>query len=75
MAEDSQSDQIFIIPYLLFTGILMQSIQTAIKKIQKKGKQNFVLCRYLGYHPKIEKALSERIHEVSEEGAYVSNYS
>ncbi|MEJ9229662.1 sirohydrochlorin chelatase [Peribacillus butanolivorans] len=75
MAEDAQSDQIFIIPYLLFTGILMQSIQTAIKKIQKKGKQNFVLCRYLGYHPKIGQALSERIHEVSEEGAYVSNYS
>ncbi|CAH0152671.1 Sirohydrochlorin ferrochelatase [Peribacillus sp. Bi96] len=75
IAENSQSNQVFIIPYLLFTGILMQSIQSNLKKIQKKGEQQIILCRYLGYHPMIEQAISERIHEVSGEGAYVSNYA
>jgi sirohydrochlorin ferrochelatase len=74
-AVESRSNQVFIIPYLMFTGLLMQSIENSIKKIQKKGKQRIILCRYLGYHPKIEQAISERIHEVSGEGAYVSNYA
>ncbi|MGE7184425.1 sirohydrochlorin chelatase [Peribacillus sp. NPDC006672] len=74
-AEESRPNQVFIIPYLLFTGILMKSIETRLKKIQKKERQKIILCRYLGYHPKIEYAISERIHEVSGEGAYVSNYA
>ncbi|GAB6255370.1 MULTISPECIES: CbiX/SirB N-terminal domain-containing protein [Peribacillus] len=75
LAGESRSNQVFIIPYLLFTGLLMQSIENSIKKLQKKGKQKIILCRYLGYHPKIEQAISERIQEVSGEGAYVSNYA
>jgi sirohydrochlorin ferrochelatase len=74
-AEEYPSNQVFIIPYLLFTGLLMQSIENSLKKIQKTRRQKFILCRYLGYHPKIEQAISERIHEVSGEGAYVSNYA
>ncbi|MCK1993353.1 sirohydrochlorin chelatase [Peribacillus muralis] len=74
MAEVSQSNQVFIIPYLLFTGLLMKSIQNSINNVENKRKNKFILCRYLGYHPKIGQAISERIQEVGE-GAYVSNYA
>jgi sirohydrochlorin ferrochelatase len=74
-AKHAQANQVFIIPYLLFTGLLMQSMQTKIEEINQEGGQNFVLCRYLGYHSKIEQALEERIQELSGESAYVSDYA
>lgn len=74
-AESMPVKQIFIIPYLLFTGLLMQSMQKAIGEIQRTSEQEFILCHYLGYHPKIEQAIIERIQELSGESAYVSDYA
>lgn len=73
--DASEINKIFIIPYLLFTGILMQSMQKKISEISITSKQEFVLCRYLGYHPKVEEVLLERIQELSGESAYVSDYA
>lgn len=73
--ESYPVNQIFIIPYLLFTGLLMQSMEKAIGEIPRTSEQEFVLCHYLGYHPKIEQVIGERIQELSGESAYVSNYA
>lgn len=64
VAGDSKSSKVFIIPYLLFTGILMNHIRKVMK--QHSDSKNFVLCNYLGYHPNIEKVIDERIKEAAE---------
>lgn len=72
LAKESGYKRIFIIPYLLFTGILMLSMQKTIKNFASNDEQEFILCNYLGYHPSIEDMLMERIHELTEEHQYVS---
>lgn len=75
MAAASQSNKVFILPYLLFTGILMQSIQNDLQRIENAEGRKIILCNYLGYHPKIERILRDRIHELKGERACVSNYA
>lgn len=60
-ANDSQADKIFVIPYLLFTGILMKTIEKAI--VKKNDNKRFILCDELGYHSIIEEILHDRAQE------------
>lgn len=60
----SQHHRVFIVPYLLFTGRLMNEMETAIQSIDPEGRK-LVLCRNLGYHPYLEKVLCERVGEVT----------
>lgn len=53
--------QVFIIPYLLFTGILMKDIT---KKVQQASDGNLILCESLGYHPNLQQVLTERVYEL-----------
>jgi sirohydrochlorin ferrochelatase len=62
MAVQGEKTKVFIIPYLLFTGILMRGIERAIVDYAADGKQ-FILCEYLGYHNNIEEILQERAEE------------
>ncbi|UOR12801.1 sirohydrochlorin chelatase [Halobacillus amylolyticus] len=54
--------QTFVIPYLWFTGLLMRSMQDKINGMQEKSQQ-VVLCQYLGNHPIMIDALTDRVHE------------
>ncbi|RFU62892.1 sirohydrochlorin chelatase [Peribacillus glennii] len=63
--KESSFKKIFIIPYLLFTGILMNTIQQTIKNSCPDGEKEYVLCNYLGYHPLIGEILQERVKELS----------
>lgn len=58
-----EADTVFIMPYLLFSGILMDGIKTTVKSAAAISKRKYVLCNYLGYDPKIEAVLTERIDE------------
>lgn len=51
---------IFIVPYLLFTGLLMQEIEA---KVTVNRQANLNLCRYLGYDSKVQQVFTERIIE------------
>lgn len=55
--------QVFIIPYLLFTGILMKNIE---KKVEQKSSddQQLILCESLGYHSAAEDVLVQRVNEL-----------
>lgn len=64
-AKQSPYRKLFIIPYLLFTGILMNTIQKTIKNDDANGHKEFILCNYLGYHPLIGDVLQERFTELS----------
>jgi sirohydrochlorin ferrochelatase len=57
--------QVFIIPYLLFTGILMNGIKKKIAQ-QSSDEQQIILCENLGYHNYIQDVLVERVNELLE---------
>ncbi|WP_261129016.1 sirohydrochlorin chelatase [Bacillus sp. Marseille-Q3570] len=55
--------QVLVVPYLLFTGILMKSMEKTIRKLTTEN-QDFILCDYLGYHPNLQEVVSERVQEL-----------
>ncbi|MFZ3577475.1 sirohydrochlorin chelatase [Virgibacillus sp. DJP39] len=56
--------QIFIVPYLWFTGVLMNYILDKVKKSNQNHPDiEVVLCRQLGEHPIMVEALKERVYE------------
>jgi sirohydrochlorin ferrochelatase len=63
IARESGCKKIFILPYLLFTGFLMQKIEKMIKVNGMSQNQQIILCNYLGYHPILKQILKERIQE------------
>lgn len=67
MAKASGYNKVFVIPYLLFTGILMQSLEEKLQAFESES-QSFVLCQYLGYHPNLQDVLIERTNEVIQVG-------
>ncbi|WP_298824949.1 sirohydrochlorin chelatase [uncultured Planococcus sp.] len=59
---NSGSKQIFVVPYLWFTGLLVKSMQKKISGLSS-DEQQIILCGYLGDHPSMVDALAERVHE------------
>lgn len=54
--------QIFVVPYLWFTGVLMNFLEEKISELHR-GNPEVVLCRQLGNHPNMIDALKERAYE------------
>lgn len=71
MALASGHKQVFVVPYLLFTGILMKTMERTIKKL---GREELILCDYLGYHPNLRKVLAARVQEALEGEEYVPTH-
>lgn len=53
--------QLFIVPYLLFAGLLRNGIQ---KKLDGLDTSRIILCDSLGYSDNVRDVLIERVHEV-----------
>ncbi len=64
-AKNGTNSQIFVIPYLLFTGVLMREMEHKISKLDGDGP-DFYLCHYLGYHEFLKDVLKERVIEAYE---------
>ncbi|MFX3625231.1 MAG: sirohydrochlorin chelatase [Ectobacillus sp.] len=64
--------QIFVVPYLLFTGILMRGMEKTIRKLDRK---ELILCPYLGYHSNLQRVLAQRADEAIRSDGYVSHFS
>jgi len=56
--EKNRIHPVFIVPYLLFTGILRQSIA---RQLQEYENKNVILCESLGYDDNVREVLVERI--------------
>ena len=66
--EKNRIHPVFIVPYLLFTGILHQSIA---RQLQEYENKNVILCESLGYDDNVREVLVERICQllkITEEG-------
>jgi sirohydrochlorin ferrochelatase len=64
-AAESNYEKVFVIPYLLFTGVLMKHINKIIETHPLSKK--FYLCNYLGYHPVIEAIIVTKAEELLKE--------
>ncbi len=63
-------DQVIVVPYLLFSGLLINGMKLTIKSYQQQSKQNVTLCETLGYHPILKDVLLTRINETLETKKY-----
>lgn len=61
---DKKPRQLFILPYLLFTGILLKTVERSVRKL--KTDTIVHLCGELGYDPVIREILIERALEAAE---------
>jgi len=59
--EREKPKQVFIVPYLLFMGLLMQDIERMVKDV---SHGNLVLCKSLGYHKNLQQVLTDRVNEL-----------
>jgi sirohydrochlorin ferrochelatase len=65
MMEDifhSNEQSIYVIPYLIFTGLLKREIDQTIKKYDW-GDRHIEVCSYLGPHPILLDLFLERVNE------------
>ncbi|MFT0800683.1 sirohydrochlorin chelatase [Bacillus swezeyi] len=60
--EEAGGKTTFIVPYLLFTGMLMNEIEREVEKL-KETNPDVVLTEYLGFHPHIQQAFLNRVEE------------
>ncbi|WP_156288475.1 sirohydrochlorin chelatase [Oceanobacillus salinisoli] len=60
-ALEEETSQVFVVPYLWFTGVLMNFINQKANDV--KTKKQIVVCRHLGDHPMMKQALLERVYE------------
>jgi sirohydrochlorin ferrochelatase len=61
-SQDSY-DQVIIVPYLLFSGLLINGMKHTIKRYLEHSHQEIILCDTLGYHPVLKDVLLTRIKE------------
>ncbi|RLL47743.1 sirohydrochlorin chelatase [Oceanobacillus piezotolerans] len=57
-----EHSQVFIVPYLWFTGVLMETIEKRVNEYHSFGKE-IIVCHQLGNHPSIVAALKDRVYE------------
>lgn len=57
------AEHIVILPYLLFTGILMKEIKEFVDELSLKPEQEVIICDYLGDHDHVCEQLKNRVVE------------
>jgi sirohydrochlorin cobaltochelatase len=56
--------KVIILPYFLFTGILMKRLEKMMAQLAEQYPQiDFQLAGYFGYHPKLQTILKDRVEE------------
>ncbi|NMD69197.1 sirohydrochlorin chelatase [Bacillus sp. DNRA2] len=68
-AVNSSYQKIVVIPYILFTGLLMSKLAKTIQSYNEKTNKQIILGNYLGYHPILSKILLERVKEAQLKGS------
>ncbi|PEL11294.1 sirohydrochlorin chelatase [Bacillus sp. AFS017336] len=60
---NEKNNQVIIVPYLFFSGTLMNEIKHKQKTLPLAMQNNWILCEPLGYDPLITSIFTDRIHE------------
>ncbi|GGB53708.1 sirohydrochlorin chelatase [Fictibacillus barbaricus] len=57
--------RVIILPYFLFTGILINRLEDSLAKFKEQyPEHSFLLAKYFGFHPELQRILIDRIEEV-----------
>ena len=70
----AENRKTFIIPYLLFSGLLKRHIQTKITEVQHVN-QAIILCNCLGYDKQVQHVFVDRIHQLMGKGRCIYEYA
>ncbi|MCM3760406.1 sirohydrochlorin chelatase [Alkalihalobacillus oceani] len=60
------NETVYVIPYLLFTGVLMETLEKQLAQWSKRTEKSFILCDYLGFDDRLVDVLAERVQEALE---------
>lgn len=63
---------VYVVPYLLFTGVLMKGLQKQINEWSEQTDKQFILCDYLGFDDQLISVLSRRVQEILDEEVIVN---
>ncbi|MDN4525640.1 sirohydrochlorin chelatase [Fictibacillus fluitans] len=64
-------EQVIVVPYLLFPGILLSGMKKVITEQARETGQELILCEALGYHPVLQEVLLTRIDETQRQQTVV----
>ncbi|MBM7573220.1 sirohydrochlorin chelatase [Aquibacillus albus] len=67
-AVETGANRIVVLPYLLFTGILMKEIEQTAQQLRLSPEQEVIVCDYLGSHRNVCEQLKARVIEAIREG-------
>ncbi|MFD1066434.1 sirohydrochlorin chelatase [Oceanobacillus locisalsi] len=59
---NSSYDRVFIVPYLLFSGVLMRELRQKLDELSERTDKQFILCPYLGFDDQLVDVLVDRVH-------------
>lgn len=59
-----KADTIYVIPYLLFTGVLMKGLEKQLAELNQRSDKIFILGDYLGFDDHLIEVLKKRTVEV-----------
>ncbi|MFD2703899.1 sirohydrochlorin chelatase [Salibacterium lacus] len=65
-AAQSRAERVYVVPYLMFTGLLMQEMQEKIERMNETAAPDMRLCDYLGYDEELQEVLKQRTLETME---------
>lgn len=66
------NERVFVVPYLLFTGVLMGGLQEQLNEWSAETEKEFILCDYLGFNDQLIHVLAKRVQEVLEDDVPVN---
>ncbi|WP_177195519.1 sirohydrochlorin chelatase [Salibacterium qingdaonense] len=67
----SRARRVYVVPYLMFTGLLMQEMQEKIDRMNETAAPEMKLCDYLGFDEELQEVLRQRTIETMEQPAWV----
>ncbi|AXF56949.1 sirohydrochlorin chelatase [Salicibibacter kimchii] len=68
--EKLEAPRVYVLPYLLFTGVLMEELEEMLREREGKTNTRYTLCDFLGSDNGLSGVLSRRTEEaLNEEGS------
>ncbi|WP_209123189.1 sirohydrochlorin chelatase [Alkalihalobacillus sp. BA299] len=55
-----ENEVIYVLPYLLFTGVLMKTMGLKIIELQQTQNKQIHLCNFLGYHDQVKEVIRSK---------------
>lgn len=54
--------RVFVVPYLLFSGVLMRELRQKLDELSERTDKQFILCPYLGFDDQLVNVLVDRVN-------------